>query len=101
MAFSPTSALLALAQEDGAAILWGIADSRVLGTVRANHRGLQAIAFSGDGRMLATGGTDGRVRVWDLEQVLDTGTRVGPGEPDRKPGPLKSCPRESTVPPRE
>jgi WD40 repeat protein len=84
LAFSPVGALLALAREDGNAVLWGIAESRVLGTVRANDRGLQAIAFSGDGRVLATGGTDGRARLWDLEQVLgpEMRARGGVGPPD-------------------
>ena len=32
------------------ASLWGLAEARELGAVRANERGLQSIAFSGDGR---------------------------------------------------
>jgi WD40 repeat protein len=90
LAFSPVDALLALAREDGTAVLWGIPEGRALGTVRANYRGLQAIAFSADGRALATGGTDGRVRVWDLEQVLGPSSPapdgVDPPDPARRTG---------------
>ena len=59
LAFSPVRTLLAIAGEDGTAVLWGVNEARELGTVRANERGLQSIAFSNDGRVLATGGTDG------------------------------------------
>ncbi|HKI19007.1 MAG TPA: protein kinase [Isosphaeraceae bacterium] len=31
-----------------------------------NEKSLQSVAFSGDGRMLATGGADGCVRIWDV-----------------------------------
>jgi WD40 repeat protein len=41
--------------------------------VQANTRGLQSIAFADDGRLLATGGTDGYVRVWDVTQALARG----------------------------
>jgi WD40 repeat protein len=73
LAFSPDGTLLAIAGEDGTAVLWGVNEARELGSVRANERGLQSIAFSNDGRVLATGGTDGYVRLWDVAQALTGG----------------------------
>jgi WD40 repeat protein len=61
-----------------------------MATLLAQQRGLllghagpvQAVAFSRDGRLLATGSDDGTVRLWDPR----TGQQIGahsPATPDR------------------
>jgi WD40 repeat protein len=70
VAFSPDGMLLAMALKNGTAVLWGIAEARELGSVRTNARGLQAATFSGDSHWLATGGTDGYVRLLDVSQAI-------------------------------
>jgi WD40 repeat protein len=73
-AFSPDGPrpTVATASFDGTARLRGLADEW---WVPLPHRGeakVYALAYSPDGRLLATGGTDGYARVWDV----DTGKPV-------------------------
>ncbi|HEX6908770.1 MAG TPA: TIR domain-containing protein, partial [Longimicrobium sp.] len=44
-----------------------------LGAVRSHGVPIQSLAVSGDGRRMATGGADGRLRIWD---VAESGGRV-------------------------
>src|SRR5262249_15538378 len=70
LAFSPDGAMLAIADEDGTALLWEGAGRRVAGARPAPRGSRQTVAFSGDGRTLLTGGRDGVVRHWDLTRAL-------------------------------
>jgi WD40 repeat protein len=80
LAFSPSSRgpTLAMARGDGIVSLWDVARRRELGTLRTRGATLQVVAFSPDGRRLATGGTDGALRLWDLTQVLPSDPFPGP-----------------------
>ena len=65
ISFHPKSALLAAKNESGAVSLWEIATGREVAQFdHANLEGIENLAFSADGRMLAGVGKD--VRVWDV-----------------------------------
>jgi RNA polymerase sigma factor (sigma-70 family) len=88
VAFSPVGSLLASASHDASIRLWNAADGRLLRKIAVpqdpypqdelgadsdgQHGGVVAIAFSADGRWLASGGYDGSVRLWDV----DTGKAI-------------------------
>jgi WD40 repeat protein len=78
VAFSPAVRMLATASDDNTARLWDPATGRCLHTLRgqtalvralarANDRALWVVgvAFSSDGRMLATASRDNTARLWD------------------------------------
>jgi WD40 repeat protein len=51
-------------------VLWSLTEKRPLAHLVANERSLQSIVFSRDGRYLATGSTDGSLRLWDVAAAI-------------------------------
>jgi WD40 repeat protein len=79
LAFSPDGRLLALARQDGTAVLCEVETAREVGTIRVRSASLEAVIFAADGRKLATGDSDGSLRVWDVSRVLGERGPTGVG----------------------
>ena len=104
MAFSPDGSRLAMPGADGDTTVWDVETQTELVRLRGGHpagffadpwpqAGRGAVitaAWSPDGRLLATGGADGRVVVWDPSNGQPSGealrASVGDGNPGLYPG---------------
>lgn len=79
VAISPRGEFLAIADQIGAVTIWDIASETRFSTLMGHSDRLfkghsdrvNAIAFSPDGRTLATGGQDLRMRLWTIPVILE------------------------------
>jgi len=79
-AFSPNGRLFAGANWGGFARLWETATQREVSSFRGFVGGVHSVAFSPDGKRMATG-SDGKqaVKLWDLESYQELLTLEGKG----------------------
>ena len=59
-----TRPLAASGGEDDLGYIWDITDGEVIAKLTGHSDSVASTAWSSDGEMVATGGMDGRVRVW-------------------------------------
>jgi WD40 repeat protein/uncharacterized caspase-like protein len=57
--------------------LWDVASGSEIGALKGHSRGVMKVAFSRDGKLLASGGTDNTIRIWDVEARRELRTLVG------------------------
>lgn len=57
--------------------LWDVTSGRELGAIKGHGRGVSNVAFSRDGKLLATGSTDNTIKIWDVSTRGELRTLTG------------------------
>ena len=86
VAFSPDGTMLASAGAERGILLWDVHRGRRVGLLHSDARieglnrhfgGMSSVAFSPDGRLLASGSEDGMLLIWDIEGRRELAARSG------------------------
>ncbi len=73
LVFTPDSRCLVVATEDGARFFEPLTGNESRGQLEGGQGALTSLAINRDGTLLATGGADGTVLLWDIRRVLRNG----------------------------
>lgn len=57
--------------------LWDVASGTLIGDLKGHGKGITEVAFSRDGKLLASGSTDNTIRIWDLANKRELRTLTG------------------------
>jgi WD40 repeat protein/uncharacterized caspase-like protein len=57
--------------------IWDVATGQEIGMLQGHGRAVDKVAFSRDGKLLATAGTDNTIKIWDLAAKRDLITLTG------------------------
>jgi WD40 repeat protein/uncharacterized caspase-like protein len=57
--------------------LWDVASGREIGAIKGHGRAVSKVAFSRDGKLLASGGTDSTIKIWDTATQKELRTLTG------------------------
>ncbi|MEL7523320.1 MAG: hypothetical protein AAGJ80_17170, partial [Cyanobacteria bacterium J06553_1] len=68
--FTPNSQLLVSALADGTLSVWDLSSQERLRTLWGHDSALQAVAVSPDGSVIASGGRDRKIILWNLPAIL-------------------------------
>jgi WD40 repeat protein len=56
---------------------WDVTTGRQIAAIKGHSRGVNKVAFSRDGKMLASGGTDNTIKIWDVATQSELRTLTG------------------------
>ena len=57
--------------------LWDVETGREIGAIKGHGRGVSKVAFSRDGKLLASGATDNTIKIWDVATRGEVRTLMG------------------------
>jgi uncharacterized caspase-like protein len=57
--------------------LWDVETGREIGTIKGHGRAVTKVAFSRDGKLLATGASDNTIKIWDVASKRELVTLTG------------------------
>jgi uncharacterized caspase-like protein len=63
----------------GQVVLWDVATGREVGALKGHGKGVTQVAFSSDGRLLASSSTDSTIKIWDVTTRRELRTLTGHG----------------------
>lgn len=64
-AFYPSSPFLFTGHSDGSIKIWSLEERKVFHTLKSHKKAVLALAFSRDGKWLASGGEDRKIKLWN------------------------------------
>ena len=60
---------------------WDVSTGQTVATITGHGRGIRKVAFSRDGKLLASGGTDNTIKIWDVATQKELRTFTGHTSP--------------------
>jgi WD40 repeat protein/uncharacterized caspase-like protein len=64
-------------ETSGQVVLWDVSTGQEIGALKGHGKGVTSVAFSRDGRLVASGSSDNTIKIWDLATKREVRTLSG------------------------